>query len=110
METIENKVPFDLPKETEDKTKELIFSFENIRGRAERVAARFSDYEKKIHYDKKSNMITYTVFYHDTPTENNRILYRLSSLGLGTTIQTSEKEEVRRNARKALENYKKGAE
>ena len=110
IEIIEKEYPFEPLEEKADNIKELIFSFENIRGRAERVAARFSDYKKKIRYDKKSNTITYNVFYHDTPTENNRIIFRLCSLGLCSTIQTEEKEQVQQNARRALENYKKGAE
>lgn len=88
--------------------KELVFSFENSNNRAERIAARFSDYRKSVKLNKKKNIITYHVFYENNPTESNRIFYRLRSLGRGINIQTEEKGRVVADAKKALENYKNG--
>ena len=106
LEISENKKPFTPLKNERNNTKKLVFSFENSKGRAERIAARFSDYEKEIRYNKKNNRITYHVSYADTPTENNRIVNRLRSIGKGLTILSEEREMVKQDAVKALENYK----
>lgn len=99
---------FDVPEEKKPEMKELVFSFENTHNRAERVAARFSDYNKTVKYSKKKNIITYTVYYSDNMTENNRIFYRLRSLGKGIDIKSGEKKRVKADALKALANYKNG--
>ena len=106
LEILENEKPFTQYEKEQNNTNELVFSFENNSSKTERIAARFSDYKKEIHYNKKNNMLTYHVFYADTPTENNRIIYRLRSLGKGITILSEEKERVKQDALKALENYR----
>lgn len=83
----------------------LKFSFENKFNLAERVAARFSDYDKSIIYDRKNNIISYSVKYPSNPLERNRIMNRLLSLGKKINIESQEKEEIRTIAKKALENY-----
>lgn len=107
IETL-NEAPFERCSLTEPKMKELVFSFENSKNRAERVAARFSDYKKTVKYNKNKNIITYRVFYPDDMTENNRIFFRLRSLGKGIEIKSEEKERVKADAKKALLNYIKG--
>ena len=88
-----------------EKFHELVFSFENTKGLAERVAARFSDYKKRIDYDKFANKITYHIFYQNTPNENNRVLYRLRSLGKNIKVLGKDGERIKKDAKKALALY-----
>lgn len=106
IELIKDSVPFGPFEIKEDKMKTLVFSFPNDFSLPERVAARFSDYEKEIKYNKKSNTLTYHVEYADTWTENARIINRLRSLGKFVNIESSEKDIVKADALKALELYK----
>lgn len=106
LELLESEKAFTSIEQEGRDTKELIFTFENIQGRAQRVAARFSDYKKEVHYNKNTNTLSYHIFYTDTPTENNRIIFRLRSLGKGITILSEEKENVKQEAQNALANYK----
>lgn len=105
LSTISENFPFEPYKSEQINYKELVFSFSNIHTLPERVAARFSDYKKEIHYDKQSNTIKYHVLYLDNPTENNRIINRLLSLGDKISIETAEKDIVKSEAIKALEQY-----
>ena len=88
-----------------EKLHELVLSFENTKGLAERVAARFSDYKKRIDYDRDTNRITYHIFYPNTPNENNRVLYRLRSLGKNVKVLGKDGERIKKDARKALALY-----
>lgn len=102
-----NDAPFERFEAKEPVMKELVFSFENINNRAERVAALFSDYRKTVKYNRKNNLLTYHVFYPDNLTENNRVFFRLRSLGKGMKIESEEKRRIKDDAIKALGNYKK---
>lgn len=102
-----NEPSFSLSDIVEPKTRKLKFTFENDYNLPERVAARFSDYQKEIHFNKKANTLTYIVDYEDTPIEKKKIIRYLCSLGKRVNILTDEKEIIKSEAQKALKNYSK---
>lgn len=97
---------FEAYKNFVPKINKLVFSFENNYNLPERVAARFSDYQKEIHYNKNTDSILYIVDYEDTPQEKENILSILCSLGKRISIQSEEKSIVKAEASKALAQYK----
>ena len=72
----------------------------------ERIAARFSDYQKEIHFNRADNTLTYIVDYEDTPNENKKIISYLCSLGKRVDVLSDEKEIIKAEAKKTLANYK----
>ena len=90
----------------EPKIKKLKFTFENDYNLPERIAARFSDYQKEIHFNRADNTLTYIVDYEDTPNENKKIISYLCSLGKRVDVLSDEKEIIKVEAKKALANYK----
>lgn len=90
----------------EEKQKELVFQFCNEKGLEERVCARFSNYEKQVHFDKNKNVIIYRLKYNDNPLESSRIISRLLSLGSNVQILSNERKTVCEIAKKALALYR----
>lgn len=89
-----------------EQIRELVISCKNEANIVERVAARFSDYQKEIHFDIKNNTLKYRIFYNDNVNEHNRILTRLLYLSSRITVQSDEVNELKAIAKKALEQYR----
>lgn len=86
---------------------ELVFICKNEANIVERVTARFSDYQKEVHFKEKNNTIEYHIFYNDNVNEHNRIMIRLRYLSSRIDVKSKEVIELKREAQKTLALYKK---
>lgn len=88
-----------------DEEKELIITCKNEANIVERITARFSDYQKEVHFNEKKNTVEYHIFYNDNINERNRVLIRLRYLSSRITVLSDEKEILKDEAKQLLEIY-----